>query len=87
MKIPTYIACSNLTDGNCTVFNSIDNPNIAVGQVVKASFSVLILFEPSKINGKIMIDGSFTSGFPIDIFGSGVNTIGLRVISNVNKPF
>lgn len=81
MRIPTFIACSNLTDKEVLVFNSKDHPDLSVGEVVKASMSIPLIMEPSKINGKVLIDGGFSSSFPLDIFGTGEDTIGLKAIS------
>ncbi len=61
LRIPLYVATTNILDGKATYFSS--------GNLVKAivaSSSIPILFEPVKYKGMLLTDGSIADCFPID---------------------
>lgn len=60
LKIPFFVAASNLTDGCCEYLNE---GNLA--DVVVASCSIPMVFKPAKINNKIYIDGGFFDNLPV----------------------
>ena len=79
LKIPLYVAASNLNDGEVEYFhqgNIIDK--------VIASASIPVLFKPQIINGKIFVDGGVFDNLPIEpikdqckkLIGSHVNPLG-----------
>ncbi|MGM0408316.1 MAG: patatin-like phospholipase family protein [Bacteroidota bacterium] len=79
LKIPLYVAASNLNNGEVEYFyqgNIIDK--------VIASASIPVLFKPQIINGKTFVDGGVFDNLPIDpiknqckkLIGSHVNPLG-----------
>ena len=60
MKIPLYIAATDLKKGSIVYFNK--------GKLVDrilASAAIPVLFEPVEIDGDLFVDGGVLDGFPI----------------------
>jgi len=76
-KIPINIVTYNIDKGCHKVWNSRDtNANIPL--CVRASMSLPFIFDPVNIDGDLHIDGGIAANFPLDVFGTGENVIGLR---------
>ena len=61
LKIPLYIAASNLNDGIVEYFHE----GSIIDKVV-ASASIPVLFKPHKINDKIFVDGGLFDNLPVE---------------------
>jgi NTE family protein len=88
LKIPLYIAVTNLVSGSVEYFNS--------GQIldkVLASAAIPVLFEPVLIDGKHYVDGGVMDNFPVRplegrctrLIGISLNTI--RPVANPRNLF
>jgi NTE family protein len=83
-RIPVNIVTYNLDKGMHKVWNAKDaGANLPL--CVRASMSLPFIFDPVIIDGDSHIDGGIAANFPLDIFGSGENVIGLR-FQNTNPP-
>ncbi len=60
LKIPLYVAATNLYSGSAEYFNQ---GNIV--EKVLASSSIPVLFKPQKINGETYVDGGLTNNLPL----------------------
>ena len=63
-----YVVASNLSRLRAQVFSHYNTPNLEIWKAVRASIGIPFIFEPTKINGDLFIDGGLTWNFPIDIF-------------------
>lgn len=82
-KIPVNIVTFNNNTGTHKFWNAEDN--ISLPLAVRASMSLPFIFDPIKIKGDKHTDGGITANFPIDIFGTGENVVGLAFISKEPK--
>ena len=79
LKIPTYVAVSNLNQGKVEYRNS---GNIA--ETVLASSSIPILFSPVKIDGELFSDGGLMDNIPIEPIKNHCDNIIVSNISPIN---
>ncbi|MFW6295481.1 MAG: patatin-like phospholipase family protein [Halanaerobium sp.] len=61
LKIPLYIAASNLATGKIRYFAEGD-----LCQIVQASSSIPILFSPVEIDGDLYVDGGLLDNLPVE---------------------
>jgi NTE family protein len=61
LKIPLYIAASNLVTGKIKYFAEGD-----LCQIVQASSSIPILFSPVEIDGDLYVDGGLLDNLPVE---------------------
>jgi NTE family protein len=81
LKIPFYVAATNLNDGKCEYFSKGE-----LLKIVIASSTVPVLFPPMLISGKTYVDGGVLNNLPIEpiekkcemIIGINVNPIGYQ---------
>ncbi|MFP4025213.1 MAG: patatin-like phospholipase family protein [Thiohalospira sp.] len=79
LKIPLYVAASNLNDGKVEYFHQ----GKIIDKVI-ASASIPVVFKPQIINGKTFVDGGVFDNLPIEpiknqckkLIGSHVNPLG-----------
>jgi len=80
-KIPINIVTYNVSKRVHKIWNNRDK-GVSLPLCVRASMSLPFIFDPVEIDGDLHIDGGIAANFPLDIFGSGENVIGLRFASN-----
>lgn len=69
-------------DPSYTIFGSEETPDVMVYDAVRASMAIPFVFTPHTINGKRYVDGGVTASFPLDIYGTGDDVVGLRMLGN-----
>lgn len=79
--IPTYIVTTNVETRQAKIWNSIDNPEMRLSKAIATSISIPFVFEPHEIDDELYVDGGVANNFPLDIFGTGKDVIGLRIRS------
>jgi len=62
LKVPLSIVATNLDNGQRVV---LKDGNLS--ESIKASFTFPLLYTPTKINGKNLVDGGLTANIPVDI--------------------
>ena len=88
LKIPLYVAATNLASGTVEYFNT--------GKIldkVLASASIPVIFEPVEIDGKLYVDGGVMDNFPVTplegqcqkLIGISLNTI--KAVENPTNLF
>jgi len=77
-RIPVNIVTFNINTGKHVIWNSTSAGNVSLPMCVRASMSLPFIFNPVKIKNDLHIDGGVTANFPLDVFGTGENVIGLR---------
>lgn len=77
------IVTVNLEDGEHVIWNR-NNP-IHIPDAVVASMSIPLVFEYSRLHGKIHVDGGVAANFPVDIYGTGEDVIGVKIKSTNKK--
>lgn len=83
--IPTYIVTANIETKEAKIWNSIDHPKMRLSKAIATSISIPFVFEPHEIDDQIYVDGGVANAFPLDIFGTGEDVIGLRIRSIASK--
>jgi NTE family protein len=81
LKIPLYVAATDLNNGKCDFFSSGD-----LLKTVIASATVPVLFPPIIINGITYVDGGVLNNFPVEpivkkcdlLIGVNVNPVGCQ---------
>ncbi|NTW33133.1 MAG: patatin-like phospholipase family protein [Bacteroidetes bacterium] len=61
LKIPLFVAATDLNNGKCDFFNSGELYNTVI-----ASSTIPALFQPIVINGKTYVDGGVLNNFPVE---------------------
>lgn len=84
-EIPLHVGTVNIDRREEVVFSTSETPEADLPLAVRASVSVPFAFTPVKIEGERYVDGGVAASFPVDIFGSGEDVVGLRVKSNPQK--
>lgn len=82
LRIPLYVAATDLNNGKCDYFSKGDD----LLKTVIASATVPVLFPPMIINGKTYVDGGVLNNFPVEpiekkcslIVGVNVNPTGYQ---------
>lgn len=86
-NIPLHIIAVNIDSAETyvgdrfTVFSRDSHPDIALADMVRASISIPGAFVPHKIRGQRYIDGGVANNYPLDLFGTGEDVIGVKVRS------
>jgi NTE family protein len=83
--IPLHVGTVNIDTQESVVFSSHETPDADLPLAVRASMSVPFAFTPVEINGNRYVDGGVAVGFPLDIFGSGEDVIGIKVVSDPER--
>jgi NTE family protein len=60
LKLPLYLAATNINKGEITYFND----GLIIDKVL-ASAAIPVLFEPVEINGDLYVDGGVLDNFPV----------------------
>ena len=77
MNIPVSIVTFNLNQGKHKIWN-VEDHDADLPLCVRASMSLPFIFDAVKIKKDLHIDGGVTANFPLDVFGTGKDVIGLR---------
>lgn len=77
-KIPVNIVTFNMNTGKHVIWNNKSAGNVSLPVCVRASMSLPFIFNPVKIKNDLHIDGGVAANFPLDVFGTGKDVIGLR---------
>ena len=80
--IPLYVGTVNLNRWEHKVFSSTETPDMSIAKAVRASMGIPGVFKPVKIEGDLHVDGGVMANFPLSIFGTGEDVLGLRVMTN-----
>lgn len=83
--IPLHVITCNLSKRDHKVYSSSDTPDRSIATAVRASMSIPIAFKAVEQDGDLFVDGGVAQNFPLDIFGTGTNVIGLRFRSDAGK--
>lgn len=84
-KIPLHVGTVNIDKREHVIFNSHDTPKADLPLAVRASMSFPFAFNPVEISGDRYVDGGVAASFPLDIYGTGEDVIGLKVVT-VTSP-
>lgn len=85
-RLPLHIVTFNIERGVHVVWNARSGFD-DVPLLVRASMSLPFVFDPVVINGEMHVDGGVGANFPLDIFGTGADVIGMRFRgTDPNKP-
>ena len=85
-KKKLHIVATNVENGEETVFNVDNSPNVIICDAICASCALPFIFPYSEINGNKYIDGAFINTFPLNIFKDDLeNTIGINMRSHILK--
>lgn len=80
--IPLHVGTVNIETRSSVIFSSDETPDADLSLAVRASMSVPFAFTPVTIDGDRYVDGGVASGFPLDIFGTGEDVIGIKIITD-----
>lgn len=64
-----------------TIFGTDETPLQSIADAVRASISIPGVFVPHVIDGDRYIDGGVAASFPLDVYGSGEDVIGIKMLS------
>lgn len=84
-RIPLSIVTCNLETKQPVVWDSISGGEQELAVLVRASMSIPFVFDYVKINKQIHVDGGIANNFPIDLYGSGSDVIGVKIVSKNPK--
>lgn len=84
------IAVVNVTTRRPELWDYKNKPDVSLVEAVRASMSMIVIFEPAEIDGNLYIDGGTLCNYPIQAFhydgedGDTINprTLGLMLMSN-----
>ncbi|MFA5011031.1 MAG: patatin-like phospholipase family protein [Ignavibacteria bacterium] len=62
LKVPFYAVATDLDKGQRVV---LDDGNIS--ESIKASFTYPLLYSPTRVNGRNLVDGGLTANIPVDV--------------------
>lgn len=82
-KIPLIVGTVNLDKRAEVLFSTQHTPDMDLPLAVRASMSFPFGFCPVKIDGDRYVDGGVAASFPLDIFGSGKDVIGVKISAKV----
>jgi NTE family protein len=85
LSIPLHIGTVNIDRREHVIFNSHEHPKASVPLAVRASMGFPFAFAPVVIDGDRYVDGGVAASFPLDIYGSGNDVLGLKVVT-VTSP-
>lgn len=87
--IPTYIYAATVNRHQEAIFSSVNNPEYSTAKVVRASCSIPFIFNPTRIDNELYVDGGWSNHIPIDTFSKEDipgTVLGMR-ISSANEPY
>jgi predicted acylesterase/phospholipase RssA len=80
-----FIVTFDLSEGTPVVWASHPGtkgtryaPHESLPRLVRASMSLPLIFDPVRLEKTLHVDGGIGANFPLDIFGTGDDVIGLR---------
>lgn len=80
------IGISNITDNKFELWDHINNPNTSVITAVALSCNVPIVFQPTKINNKLYLDGGLLNNFPVNFIPNSQFKNTIAIASDSKYP-
>lgn len=80
------IGISNITDNKFELWDHINNPNTSVITAVALSCNVPIVFQPTKINDKLYLDGGLLNNFPVNFIPTSQLKNTIAIASDSKYP-
>lgn len=77
--IKLSVVTTDLTLRTFKVWSYDETPKADLPLAVRASMSIPGLFRYVKINGHVHVDGGVLANFPLDMYGTGKDVVGVRV--------
>jgi NTE family protein len=82
-EIPLTVGTVNIDQRRSVLFSSEGTPNAEPALAVRASMGFPFAFAPVKIDGERYIDGGVAASFPLDVFGTGENVLGVKIVNEI----
>lgn len=82
--IELSVITTNLSTRAFKVWNRLETPQADLPLAVRASMSIPLVFRYVDIDGCPHVDGGVLSNFPLDIYGSGEDVVGVRIYKNAD---
>lgn len=79
-KIPLNVGTVNLNQQKQVIFGTETTPEFSVSKAIRASMTFPVAFEPVEIDGDLYADGGIAANFPLDIYGNGMDVIGVKIV-------
>lgn len=86
-EIPLTVGTTNIDKRLPVMFSSEDTPEADLPLAVRASMSFPFAFAPVLIDGDRYVDGGLGASFPLDIFGSGEDVIGVKIVPQMKRGY
>jgi NTE family protein len=78
-KIPLKVITVDLNEKKHCIFGTKETPDFPIARAVRASMGIPGIFSPVSIGGNMHVDGGVVANFPLDIYGTGQDVVGVRI--------
>lgn len=82
---PLNIVTVDLETRTHKIWDSVSGHDVPLPKLVLASMSIPVVFEYQTIQGKVHVDGGVANNFPLDIYGTGQDVIGIKIVGKGAK--
>lgn len=83
--IPLKVITVDLNSKKHCIFGTKETPDFPVAKAVRASMGIPGIFSPISINNHMHVDGGVVANFPLDIYGTAKDVVGIRIKPSIYR--